>query len=43
MTAGSAAEHLEESMKAGMNDHLTKPVDVEKLYSALIKWGGREK
>jgi len=39
MTANAGAEHLEESLSAGMNDHLTKPVEVEKLYSALIKWG----
>ena len=41
MTANAGAEHLAESLSAGMNDHLTKPVDVEKLYSALKKWGGR--
>ena len=41
MTANSGAEHMEESMKAGMNDHLTKPVDVKQLYNALIKWSKR--
>ena len=39
MTANAGAEHLEESIKAGMNDHLTKPVETEKLYEALLKWG----
>ena len=43
MTANSESEHIEESKKAGMNDYLTKPVDVEKLYSALIKWGKRNR
>jgi len=38
MTANVGAEHLAESMAAGMNAHLTKPVDVKKLYSALLKW-----
>ncbi|MCL2709706.1 MAG: response regulator [Planctomycetaceae bacterium] len=41
MTANVGAEHLEESMAAGMNAHLTKPVDVNKLYGALKKWGGK--
>jgi len=41
MTAHSSAEHLAESFKAGMNDHLTKPVEVEQLYSALLKWSKR--
>jgi len=41
MTANSSFEHREESIAAGMNDHLTKPVDLEKLYSALKKWGKR--
>jgi len=41
MTANVGAEHLAESAAAGMNAHLTKPVDVNKLYSALKKWGGK--
>ena len=42
MTANAEAEHIAESKKAGMNDHLTKPVDKEQLYSALIKWSRRQ-
>jgi len=42
MTANVGADHLAESISAGMNDHLTKPVDTEQLYSALIKWGQRK-
>ena len=38
MTANAGAEHMEESKKAGMNGHLTKPVDAELLYRALKKW-----
>ena len=41
MTANVGTEHLAESMAAGMNEHLTKPVDVDKLYSALKTWGKR--
>jgi len=39
MTANAAEEHYNESIGAGMNDHLTKPVDRELLYGALAKWG----
>ena len=42
MTANSGAGHLEESLNAGMNDHLTKPVETEKLYKALLKWGRKD-
>ncbi|MDR2861800.1 MAG: response regulator [Syntrophobacterales bacterium] len=41
MTANGGPEHLAESMSAGMNDHLTKPIDVDQLYKALKKWGKR--
>jgi len=42
MTANSGPEHMAESLKAGMNAHLTKPVDVEELYGALLTWSGRK-
>jgi CheY-like chemotaxis protein len=41
MTAHSAAEHREESLRAGMNDHLTKPIDVDGIYLALKRWDPR--
>ena len=41
MTANAGPEHMAESFSAGMNDHLTKPIDTEQLYSALKKWGRR--
>lgn len=41
MTANAAAEHRAESLKVGMNDHLTKPIDVKQLYNSLKKWGKR--
>jgi len=42
MTANAGKEHYEESINVGMNDHLTKPIDMEHLYNALIKWSKRE-
>ena len=41
MTANAGLEHMEESLSAGMNDHLTKPIDTVQLYQALKKWGKR--
>jgi len=41
MTANAGIEHYNESINAGMNDHLTKPVNTEQLYDALIKWSKR--
>jgi len=38
MTANAEQEHIAESFSAGMNDHLTKPIDVDKLYETLLKW-----
>ena len=29
---------LEKALNAGMNDHVTKPVDVRTLFSVLSKW-----
>jgi signal transduction histidine kinase/ActR/RegA family two-component response regulator len=43
MTANAAPEHREESLKCGMNDHLTKPIDVNELYSALKRYGKRKR
>ena len=42
MTANAGQEHYEESIKAGMNDHLTKPINKDHIYSALIKWCKRK-
>ncbi|MBF0421991.1 MAG: response regulator [Magnetococcales bacterium] len=38
MTANAMAEDRESSLKAGMNDHLTKPIDPDLLFDALVKW-----
>ncbi|MBF0284609.1 MAG: CHASE domain-containing protein [Magnetococcales bacterium] len=38
MTAHAMAEDRNKSLAAGMNDHLTKPIDPDTLYEALIRW-----
>lgn len=38
MTAHARASDREASLQAGMNDHLTKPVNQNELYHTLLKW-----
>ena len=38
MTAHSFDEHRAESLAAGMNGHITKPIDLETLYAELQRW-----
>jgi two-component system sensor histidine kinase/response regulator len=38
MTAHAMAGDRENSLAAGMNDHITKPIDPELLFKALLKW-----
>lgn len=38
MTANALAEDRERAIEAGMNDHITKPISPEVLFSTLIKW-----
>ncbi len=38
MTANAFADDIREAHEAGMNDHIAKPVEVEKLQEALDKW-----
>ncbi len=38
MTAHAMAGDREKSIEAGMNDHLTKPIQPEKLFAALLRW-----
>jgi len=38
MTAHAMAQDHEKSLNAGMNDHITKPIDPNQLYAALGKW-----
>jgi len=38
MTAHAMTGDREECLAAGMNDYVSKPIDPEKLFSALIRW-----
>jgi two-component system sensor histidine kinase/response regulator len=38
MTAHAMAGDREQSLEAGMNDHITKPIDPELLFRALLDW-----
>jgi two-component system sensor histidine kinase/response regulator len=38
MTAHAMSGDFEKSLQAGMNDHVTKPIEPELLYKTLAKW-----
>jgi|GEM_PF-498786 len=38
LTANAMREDVEKTALVGMNDHLNKPIDVEKLYDILLKY-----
>jgi len=38
MTAGAMREDRDKALAAGMDDHIAKPVDPDKLYQALRRW-----
>jgi CheY-like chemotaxis protein len=38
MTAHAMSGDRELSLKAGMNDHVTKPINITELFQALLKW-----
>ncbi len=38
MTANAMAGDRERSLAAGMNDHVTKPIDPEQLFDVLLRW-----
>ena len=38
MTANARLEDKEKCLQAGMQDHISKPIDPEELFRALLKW-----
>jgi CheY-like chemotaxis protein/HPt (histidine-containing phosphotransfer) domain-containing protein len=38
MTANAMVGDKEKSLAAGMNDHISKPIDVDELFATLAKW-----
>lgn len=38
MTAHAFEEDIQQCLEVGMNDHLSKPVEPQKLYSKIYKW-----
>jgi CheY-like chemotaxis protein len=43
MTAHAMAGDEEKSFQAGMNDHVTKPIEPDRLFATLKKWIGSDK
>jgi CheY-like chemotaxis protein len=43
MTANAFEEDRQRCIEAGMNDHIGKPVDPDKLFETLLKWLQRAK
>ena len=38
MTAGAMTEDKEAAKNAGMNDHVSKPIEIRQLFDALVRW-----
>lgn len=38
LTASAMKEDVERAAQAGMNEHLSKPIEVEKLYAVLLRY-----
>lgn len=43
LTANAMQEDIQKTLACGMNDHLSKPVDIEKLYATIVKYMGPKK
>lgn len=43
LTANDFEEDIRRTREAGMNDHLTKPFDMEKIFGALARYGTHKK
>lgn len=38
MSANAFAEDVQLSLKAGMNEHIAKPIEIVSLYKIIAKW-----
>jgi two-component system sensor histidine kinase/response regulator len=38
MTANAFDEDRQRCLEAGMNDHIAKPIDQQRLFETLLKW-----
>ncbi len=38
MTAHALVEERQRCMEAGMNDHVSKPIDPDALFATLMRW-----
>ncbi|NOR80631.1 MAG: response regulator, partial [Methyloprofundus sp.] len=38
MTANAMASDIEHALQAGMNDHISKPINVAEMFSTMAKW-----
>ena len=38
MTANAMAADRDKCLKAGMNDHVAKPIDPDELFTVLLRW-----
>lgn len=43
MTANAFTEDIQRSKNAGMNEHITKPLDIAQFMKCLEKWSGVNK
>lgn len=43
MTANAFLEDVQKSKACGMNEHMTKPLDIDQLQQMLARWLGRKK
>ena len=42
LTANALPEERDRCIAAGMDDHLAKPIDFERLWTALSRWSRRQ-
>ena len=42
MTANAMSRDRELALAAGMNDHIAKPLDVERMFDTIARWGRRD-